>query len=199
MIIQKYIYTGKIDINPSNIEEILATAQELGIDELICMCQDYLSSLSIGDILDYMRNILNSNINKDGAEIMLYELYVYMMTHLDKISRTPEYLKSSERVVRALLSDSHLSVQSEMEVFEAVMRWIEFDRKERASSSGVRSVYEILKCVRYTLINPDELLTKVEPRLGYLKDENDCVFKYKRFEISSNFHIRLIFYFYKTW
>lgn len=141
------------------------------------MGQDYLSSLSIGDILDYMRNILNSNVNKDGADLMLYELYVYMMTHLDKIARTPEYLKSSERVVRALLSDSHLSVQSEMEVFEAVMRWIEFDRKERAQLPGVRSVYDTLKCVRFTLISPDDLLTKVEPRLSCLRDENDRVFK----------------------
>lgn len=153
----------------------MATAQELGIDELICMGQDYLSSLSIGDILDYMRNMLNTN--KDGADLMLYELYVYMMTHLDKISPTPEYLKSSERVVRALLSDSHLFVTSEMEVFEAVMRWIEFDRKERSQLPANRSLYETLKCVRFTLISPDDLLTKVEPRLGFLKDENDKIFK----------------------
>ena len=87
--ILKYIYTAKIDINPANVEEILAGARELGIDDLICMATDYLSSLSIGDVLDYMGNMLN----KDGAELMVYELYAYMMTHLDKISRTPEYFK----------------------------------------------------------------------------------------------------------
>jgi hypothetical protein len=87
--ILKYIYTAKIDINPANVEEILAGARELGIDDLICMATDYLSSLSIGDVLDYMGNMLN----KDGAELMVYELYAYMMTHLEKISRTPEYFK----------------------------------------------------------------------------------------------------------
>jgi len=98
--ILKYIYTAKIDINPANVEEILAGARELGIDDLICMATDYLSSLSIGDVLDYMGNMLN----KDGAELMVYELYAYMMTHLEKISRTPEYFK---------VRDTYLFVKNE--------------------------------------------------------------------------------------
>lgn len=57
--ILKYIYTAKIDINPSNVEELLAAANELGIDDLICMASDYLSSLSIGDVLDFMGNMFN--------------------------------------------------------------------------------------------------------------------------------------------
>ena len=125
--ILKYIYTAKIDINPANVEEILAGAKELGIDDLICMASDYLSSLSIGDVLDYMGNMLN----KDGAELMVYELYAYMMTHLDKISRTPEYLKSSMCVVKALLQDSHLCVRKEIDVFDAAMRWVDFDKHSR--------------------------------------------------------------------
>lgn len=151
--ILNYIYTAKIDINPSNVEEILNAAKELGIEELICMSNDYLSSLSIGDVLDYMGNI----INKEGSELMFYELYVYFMTHLDKISRTPEFLKSSINVVNALLSDSHLCVGKEMEVFEACVRWLEYDASNRS-----RCLAELFKNVRFTLICPEDLVSKVE-------------------------------------
>lgn len=172
--ILKYIYTAKIDINPANVEEILTAARELGIDDLICMANDYLNSLSIGDVLDYMRNILT---NKEGSEQVLYDLYAYVMTHLDKISRTPEYLKSSVCVVKTLLTDSHLHVVSELEVFEAAMRWIEFDRKNR-----LKCLYDALKCVRFTLVSPDELVSKVENHL--------CV--YENFDL-----MKLIFNAYK--
>lgn len=153
------------------MEEILTAAKELSIDNLICMCKDYLSSLSIGDVLDYMRNILD----KEGTESMLYELYTYMMAHFDKISRTPEFLKSSFNVIRALLSDSHLCVHSEMEVVDAVLRWIEVDRKERDHG---RVLSEALKCVRFTLISPEDLVSKVEQRLGGFKDENGQIFRW---------------------
>lgn len=134
------------------------------------MCQDYLTSLSIGDVLDYMRNLLD----KDGSELMLYELYVYMMTHIDKISRTPEFLKSSVNVVRALLGDSHLCVKSEMDVVEAALQWIKFDRGEKISE---KILSETLKCVRFTLISPEELVSKVEPSLDGIKDENGHIFR----------------------
>jgi kelch-like protein 2/3 len=183
--ILKYIYTAKIDINPANVEEILAAAVELGIDSLICMANDYLSSLSIGDVLDYMGNMLH----KEGAELMFYELYSYMMTHLDKITRTPEYLKSSVGVVRALLGDSHLCVCSEMEVYEAVMRWIEFDRPSR-----IKCLPEAIRAVRFTLMTPDEIVSKIETQ-DVLMD-NSSIFKmiynaYKYHALSSNSNCKM--------
>lgn len=165
--ILKYIYTAKIDINPANVEEILAAAKELGIEDLICMTNDYLSSLSIGDVLDYMGNIMH----KEGSELMFYELYTYMMTHLDKISRTPEFLKSSVAVVKALLSDSHLSVANEMEVFDVCLRWVEYDKQNRTK----QYLNELMKNVRFTLMKPDDIVSKVESQLNL--NENLCLFK----------------------
>ena len=151
--ILKYIYTAKIDINPANAEEILLAAKELDVHDLVCMANEYLSSLSIGDLLEFMGNILN----KEGSELVFYELYSYMMNHLDKISRTPEYLKASVTVVRAILTDSHLSVRTELEVYEAAMRWIDFDRVNR-----FKHLCEVLTTVRFTLLSPDEIVIKIE-------------------------------------
>ncbi len=164
--ILKYIYTAKIDINPANVEEVLSAAKELGIDDLICMANDYLSSLSIGDVLDYMGNMLN----KEGSELIVYELYSYIMTHLDKITRTPEYLRSSICVIKALLSDSHLSVCNEIEIFEAAMRWIEFDRQNR-----LKHLADAMRVVRFTLMTPDELVSKIETQGSLM--ENMDIFK----------------------
>lgn len=176
----KYIYTAKIDINPSNVEEILEAAKELGVEDLICMANDYLNSLSIGDVLDYMGNILN----KEGSEQMFYELYAYFMTHLDKISRTPEFLKSSIYVVNALLGDSHLSVCGELEVFDAGMRWIEYDKQRRS-----KYLYDVLKNIRFTLMCPDEIVAKIENQID--PNENINIFRllfnaYKFHALNSN-------------
>ena len=172
--ILNYIYTAKIDINPSNVEEISNCAKELAIDELIEMTNDYMSSLSIGDILDYMGNI----INKEGSEYMFYELYAYFMTHLDKISRTPEFLKSSISVVNALLSDSHLCVCKELDVFEACLRWIDYDKQNRT-----KCLAEVLKNVRYTLMCPDDLVCKVESTINM----NDIII-FKQVYLAYKYH-----------
>lgn len=132
--ILKYIYTARIDINPANAEEILIASRELAIDDLIAMCTEYLNSLSIGDVLDYLSNVLSKQYEGNesaAAELMFYELYAYIMTHLDKVTRTPEYLRSSATTIKAILVDSHLQVNSEVQVFEAVVRWIEFDPTNR--------------------------------------------------------------------
>ena len=161
--ILKYIYTAKIDINPVNVEEILSAAKELGIDDLICMAADYLNSLSIGDVLDFMTNMLN----KEGSELIVYDLYSYMMSHLDKISRTPEYLKSNISVIKALLGDSHLMVESEIEVFDAAIRWITFDKTNR-----FKYLSELMRSVRFTQMRPEVLVSKIES-YQCLKDNPD--------------------------
>ena len=151
--ILKYIYTAKIDINPSNVEDILYASKQLGIDDLIRMTSEYLDSFSFGDVMDFMAN----DLRREGSEIIFFELYKYIMKHLDKISRTPEYLESSAFVVKTILKDSNLEVNSELEVFDAAMRWIDYDKQGRT-----KYIREIMKVVRFTLITPDELVSKVE-------------------------------------
>jgi kelch-like protein 7 len=60
-------------------------------------------------------------------------------------------------VVKGLLGDSHLAVCSEMEVYEAAMRWIDFDRPNR-----LKCLQEAIKTVRFSLIAPDEISNKIE-------------------------------------
>jgi hypothetical protein len=146
--ILKYIYTAEVDINPSNADEILNGAKELGIDNLICMVQDYFNSLSIGDILIFMANVFD----KDGGELATYQIYSYFMNNLNKISRTPEYARVSIFAVKAILEDSNLQVFSETEVFDAAMKWIDYDKAKRKTFLS-----EIMRCVRFTLMTPHEI------------------------------------------
>lgn len=180
--ILKYIYSAEIDINPANADEILSGAKELGVDNLINMAQDYLDSLSIGDVLTYMTNLFD----KDGGELVTYELYVYVMTHLTKISRTPEFLRASLNSVIAILNDSNLSVSSELEVFDAALRWINYDKSARESATD-----EILKCVRFSLMTPEEIHTKIESNhlLKGQKEINNMIlkaYKYHSFKCYEN-------------
>ncbi len=181
--ILNYIYTAEIDINPANADEILNGSKELGIENLICMSRDYLDSLSIGDVLTFMINLFD----KDGSGLVIYEIYVYVMTHLSKITRTPEYLKASAGTIKSLLADSNLSVRNEVEVFDAVMWWVNNDKPNREKYMADL----LLKCVRFTLVSPQDLHNKTQthPVLNERKELSQAVlnaFKYYSFKSCSD-------------
>ena len=160
--ILSYIYTAEIDINPENADEILNGAKELGIDNLICMTQDYLNSLSIGDILIFMANVFD----KDGGDLIAYQIYAYIMRNLNKIARTPEFARISICAVKSILGDSNLQVSSETEVFDAALKWINYDKSKRQ-----KHLPEIMRSVRFSLMSPHEIHTRTESQPVFLDNK----------------------------
>ena len=76
----------------------------------------------------------------------------------------------AERLYR-ILSDDNLNVQSEMEVFCALLQWLDFDREDRMCMAP-----KLLQCcVRLQYIPPEQLITKVEP-VDWLFENPDCEF-----------------------
>jgi len=76
----------------------------------------------------------------------------------------------AERLYR-ILSDDNLNVTSEMEVFCALLQWLDFDREDRMCMAP-----KLLQCcVRLQFIPPEQLITKVEP-VDWLFENPDCEF-----------------------
>jgi len=76
----------------------------------------------------------------------------------------------AERLYR-ILSDDNLNVSSEMEVFCALLAWLDFDREDRMCMAP-----KLLQCcVRLQYIPPEQLITKVEP-VDWLFENADCEF-----------------------
>jgi len=76
----------------------------------------------------------------------------------------------AERLYR-ILSDDCLNVQSELEVFCALLQWLDFDRDDRMCMAP-----KLLQCcVRLQYIPPEQLITKVEP-VDWLFQNPDCEF-----------------------
>jgi len=76
----------------------------------------------------------------------------------------------AERLYR-ILSDDCLNVQSELEVFCALLQWLDFDREDRLCMAP-----KLLQCcVRLQYIPPEQLITKVEP-VDWLFQNQDCEF-----------------------
>ena len=176
--ILKYIYTAEIDINPANADEILSGAKELGVDNLICMATDYLNSLSIGDILIFMANVFD----KDGGDLITYQIYSYIMKNLNKISRTPEYGRVSICAVKSILGDSNLQIRSETEVFDAALKWI-----NNKKSTRQQYLAEIMRSVRFTQMTPQEIHNRTEMQPAFLENKELTLmllnaFKYHAFK-----------------
>jgi len=89
----------------------------------------------------------------------------------EQVSGTKHFVYlPAERLYR-ILSDDNLNVTSEMEVFCALLQWLDFDREDRMCMAP-----KLLQCcVRLQFIPPEQLITKVEP-VDWLFENPDCEF-----------------------
>jgi len=88
-----------------------------------------------------------------------------------QISTTKHFVYlPAERLYR-ILSDDNLNVSGELEVFCALLQWLDFDREDRLCMAP-----KLLQCcVRLQYIPPEQLITKVEP-VDWLFQNPDCEF-----------------------
>ena len=95
---------------------------------------------------------------------ILWRVYV-------KVSSTKHFVYlPAERLYR-ILSDDCLNVQGELEVFCALLQWLDFDREDRLCMAP-----KLLQCcVRLQFIPPEQIITKVEP-VDWLFQNPDCEF-----------------------
>lgn len=68
-----------------------------------------------------------------------------------------------------ILNDDNLNIPNEIEVFCAIVAWVDFDRAQRICSAP-----QLLQCgVRMHCISPEDLITKVET-VDWLFDVPEC-------------------------
>lgn len=125
-----FCYQNEIDINDSNVDDLLMVASYLQITELEDKCAEFLKStmratncLGIWKIAEhYALNDLKS------------EAIQYTSRHITDVIECDEFnLVSSVQLVEILTSDV-LKVNAEEELFKAFVRWIRYDKEERKDS-----------------------------------------------------------------
>ncbi|XP_001606539.1 kelch-like protein 5 [Nasonia vitripennis] len=149
----RYFYTGTIDLLEDNVETLLATASLLQLDNIVeACCQFLIKQLHPSNCLGIRRF---ADIH--GCANLLKTANVYTNDHFMEVIKNQEFLLLSADDVATLLQSDDLNVSSEESVFDALLRWLEHDPKNRKQEAS-----RLLAFVKLPLLSPTFLTDHVE-------------------------------------
>ena len=143
-LIVEYFYTSELEVNVSNVEEILRICVLLRLNSLVDHCETFLR-----------RNMTPANcvgLQFVADLFCLEELSQhasrFALWHFASVYKEDEFKKMPYKQLKDLIKDDSLKVQSEEMVFEAVLQWISHDTNARKDF-----VPDIMQYVRFPLMN----------------------------------------------
>lgn len=127
-----FSYTGEIDINDNNVDDVVAAATMLQFDDVEDMCEDFL--------LDQLAETNCLGLWQLGAQYELQSLKkiaLEMVLHnFDVIVKIEEFYNLKLMGLQMLLANDDVFVFSEEDIFNAVVQWVQYDEEERAGAFG---------------------------------------------------------------
>lgn len=149
----KYFYTGTIELLEDNIEALLATASLLQLKYIVdACCQFLIKELHPSNCLG-----IKKFADIHGCAQLLEKSNDYTNEHFMEVIKNQEYLALSVEDVTLLLQSDDLNVSTEESVFDALLKWLEFDPTNRKSKAS-----DLLAFVKLPLLSPAFLTDHVE-------------------------------------
>lgn len=123
----EYCYTGQFPIDAENVSEILRAAANFRFVDLVAECSDFLKD-----------NVNNESCFTIWNTAKLFDLHELTSTVLNYICgqfmtivETDGFRKlKSDQLIEILLMNE-IAVNSEEDVFNSIIKWIEFDAENR--------------------------------------------------------------------
>ncbi|XP_057309527.1 kelch-like protein 20 [Hydractinia symbiolongicarpus] len=159
-----FSYSGKIEINIENVQQMLAGSTLLNIDSLSLACTKFLrnqldSANCIG-IKEFAKIYFCRDLEEHATEY-LHQNFLDVINH-------EEFLKLSSTELLELLTSDKIQVRSEEDVFSALENWLYHDFQNRT-----QYVPDILKCIRVPLLSLEFLQCKVFSA-NFIKSNTQC-------------------------
>ena len=161
--ITSFLYTTDLEINDDNVGQLLTCGAELGLEALVGLCRAYLSNYNVHNAILY-----HSIAETEGITDLRDDIFDFICHHFSEIVKSRHYPKVQFERIASLLSRDQLGVSSELEVFHAVVTWVNHDRAQRLPLAPM-----LMKCVRFHLMAPDVLVTKVEA-VDWIFEPREC-------------------------
>uniref|UniRef100_A0A336MRY9 Kelch-like protein diablo n=1 Tax=Culicoides sonorensis TaxID=179676 RepID=A0A336MRY9_CULSO len=139
-----FIYTGKVEIDQKNVQELLAAADMLQIVEVVDGCCEFLvRELHPSNALGILRFA-----ETHSCDSLIKSAQTFVNSHFPEVALEQELLDIDSNLLIRLIASEALRVDSECQVFNAALRWIKHDIINRR-----RYVFDILANVRLPLVN----------------------------------------------
>ena len=143
-LIIDFIYTGYIDVNEGNVQQLLPAAKMLQLDDIERCCCDFLlreldPSNCVGIFL-FAETHSCTELSKAALD--------YVHRNFGSVSKQEEFFQLGKEPMLQLIESEHLKVDSESHVFEAAMDWVLYNVSKRRECLG-----RILERIRLPLIS----------------------------------------------
>ncbi|XP_022644113.1 kelch-like protein 2 isoform X2 [Varroa destructor] len=174
LLLVGYIYSGQIHVDEDNVQLILPAAGMLQLTAVRDACCDFLhrqlhpsNCLGIRRFADLhgcaeLVAVADSFIEQNFVEVVQHE----------------EFLTLTAAQVAQLIRSDKLSVQTEEQVYEAVMFWVRF-----APPTRQRALGELMQHVRLPLLSQEFLVSRVEADLRASQDCKDFLIEAMKYHL----------------
>lgn len=150
----RYMYTGELRVHDGSVQNIMHAADTLGVGSATELCVQFLgrnitaaNALSVSD----MAIRFNRPELKEAVE-------GYLLKNIQHLVQESDFLELPVERVKELLSSDEAHFTSELDVFQAVVRWCRHDEAKRIHCFAAL----MQDTVRLPLMTPEELLDDVE-------------------------------------
>ncbi|XP_063684776.1 kelch-like protein diablo [Bolinopsis microptera] len=151
-----YCYTSEIVIESHNVKALLSAASILDFQEIQDACEQFLlDRITIENCVSISLYASHHSCNKllEGSD-------TYTRAHFLEVTRCAEFSNLELEHLVKLISHDELKVSSEIEVFNAVVKWVKHDEDKRRSL-----LPDILEHVRFGVMSPKILLDCVQTEI----------------------------------
>lgn len=163
-----YAYSGSIDLNVNNVQNIFSLASLLQIKDIISACCDYMESQ-----MDFQNSIDVYNFSKHHmCTYLINKSKEFINRNFTEIVKTNEFLELNDSSLLAdLISNDDLDVPSEEFLLNTIVSWIEHDFSAR------KAHFEMLffKCIRFSLLDTVYVKDFLEKNLNLLSSNPKCL------------------------
>ena len=149
----EFCYNSSIVVNMTNVQELLPAANLLEMGGVVDACCSFLAGqLHPSNCLGIRRFAdLHACIG------LLKKCNMFLQQRFPEIVLHEEFLDLDLEDMRRIISDSHLNVRGEEQVYEAMMSWVKHNLEERNAH-----VSTLLQCVRMPLMSATYLSREVK-------------------------------------
>ncbi|XP_059169346.1 kelch-like protein 8 isoform X2 [Physella acuta] len=150
----QYAYTARIKLSTDNVQSVLYAASILQIETVANACSNFMQShLHPSNCIE-----VRSFAELHNRVELIKTTDNYIRDNFIAVSQNEEFLSMPIEILTSLVSSPDLNVDSEEQVYSAIMVWIKHDNEKRKPH-----LPELLSKVKLPLLDPVFLMTKVGP------------------------------------
>ncbi|XP_057708905.1 kelch-like protein 9 [Corythoichthys intestinalis] len=168
-----FIYTSKVSLDMSNLQDTLEAANFLQVMPVLKFCNQLLSSEITVDNCVEVEGIASDLILEDVQK----NVSEFVGRNLSTLVQCDRYLQLSEKTIVGVLASNSLRGFSEMELYHIAKGWLAHDCAKRR-----HSIYALMRHIRFPLMSPSELIQishegddKDEEGESLMRSETSCV------------------------